>query len=121
MKKTILFSLIVLMLLLGCSQQEKTTPTSTITISGETTAKTYNIKIENSEFIPNSITIKRGDTIIWTNTGSVKHTITSDAGDELDSELVAKGQSYSHKFDEAGEFSYHCTPHPYMKATVIVE
>jgi plastocyanin len=29
--------------------------------------------------------------------------------------------SYERTFDQAGTFAYHCTPHPFMRGTVIVE
>lgn len=79
------------------------------------------IEIKNFAYSPSILTIKKGDTVTWTNMDSVKHTVTSDTGKELDSQLLTNGESYSHTFDTAGIFAYHCTPHPYMKARVIVE
>jgi hypothetical protein len=38
-----------------------------------------------------------------------------------DSGLKSPGESFSFTFNEKGTFSYHCTPHPQMKGTVIVE
>ncbi|MFH1325556.1 MAG: cupredoxin family copper-binding protein [archaeon] len=80
------------------------------------------IEIKNFAFQPNELTISQGDTVVWTNKDAgVKHTVTSDSGNELDSELLSKGESYSHTFNEKGTFDYHCTPHPYMEGKVIVE
>jgi plastocyanin len=31
------------------------------------------------------------------------------------------GDTWSYQFDEVGEFEYFCTPHPWMRAKVIVE
>ena len=86
----------------------------------ENTPQTYQIDIEDFSYKTKTLTIKKGDTVVWTNKDSVKHTVTSDSGNELDSALLAKGQSYSNTFTESGTFDYHCTPHPYMKGTVVV-
>ncbi len=79
------------------------------------------INIKDFTFNPATINIKKGTTVIWTNQDSTKHTVTSDSGSELDSELLAKGETYSHQFNQTGTFNYHCTPHPFMEAKVIVE
>ena len=40
---------------------------------------------------------------------------------KMDGAMMKKDQSYSITFNEAGTYDYHCTPHPFMKAKVIVE
>jgi amicyanin len=82
--------------------------------------KTYNAEIKDFAFISPALTINVGDTVIWTNRDSVKHTVTSDSESELDSELLPQGGTYAHTFNSAGEFFYHCRPHPYMKGQVVV-
>ena len=79
------------------------------------------IEISDFIFLPLELKIKQGGTITWTNKDKAGHTITSDSGSELNSELLSQGQTYSHVFNTKGTFEYHCTPHPYMKAKVIVE
>lgn len=86
-----------------------------------TTPTTHDVEISGFSFQPATLTIKKGDTVKWTNQDSASHTVTSDSGSELDSELLSNEQSYSHTFDEAGTFDYHCAPHSYMKAKIIVE
>ncbi len=83
--------------------------------------KTYPAEISGFAFSPSTLTIKVGDTVTWTNQDAAKHTVTSDSGSELNSELLGKGRSYSHTFATAGTYNYHCTPHPYMTGKVIVE
>jgi len=84
-------------------------------------SETYNINIQNFAYSNTALTIKQRDIITWTNKDSARHTVTSDSGSELDSELLDKEESYSHTFNTAGTYNYHCTPHPYMKGKVIVE
>jgi plastocyanin len=78
------------------------------------------VTIENYSFAPKTIKVKVGGTVTWTNKDSVAHTATED-NDEFDTGLIGKDQSKSITFDEAGTFAYHCTPHPDMKAMVMVE
>ena len=82
--------------------------------------KTYTINIENYDYKPKTLEIKKGDIVIWMNKDSVRHTVTSDNGNELDSKLLADGETYSHTFNNVGEFNYHCKPHPYMKGVIMV-
>ena len=84
-------------------------------------SKTIEISIMDYSFKIAELTINVGDTVIWTNKDSVKHTVTSDSGDELGSELLSKDKSYSHTFNSKGEFGYHCTPHSYMKGKIVVK
>ncbi len=89
--------------------------------SGIGATKEYNIEIKNFAFFPSILTIKAGTTITWTNSDSVSHTVTSDSGSELNSDLFSKGQTYSHTFNIVGTYNYHCKPHPSMKGVIIVQ
>ena len=82
---------------------------------------TNQVKITDYMFSPQTIKVKVGDTVTWTNNDTVKHTVTIDSGDGPKSDLFGKGQTYTYTFKKAGTFTYHCEPHPYMKGTVIVE
>lgn len=79
------------------------------------------VTIQNSSFSPTSLTVKVGTQVTWRNNDGIRHTVTSDSGGELDSPLLSTGNSYSHTFSTAGTFPYHCTPHPFMTGTVVVE
>ncbi len=105
---------------------ESSPPASTPPVSNPPSAptessKTYNIDIKSFAFSPSTLTIKKGDKVVWTNKDSAGHTVTSDFGNELNSGTLSNGESYSHTFNTAGTFEYHCAPHPFMKAKIIVE
>src|SRR3989344_3524102 len=91
--------------------------TNTETLS---TPKTYDIEIKDFAFTSSSLTIKKGDSVRWTNRDSVDHTATAD-NNAFDSPLLSDDESFTFTFNNAGEFSYYCKPHPYMKAKIIVE
>lgn len=82
-------------------------------------AKTYYVNISNYAFVPVNITINRGDSVKWVNTDYVQHTVESDTG-EFKSGFVKNQEVYDYTFYSIGTYSYHCGPHPSMKATVIV-
>ena len=85
------------------------------------TSSTVNIDISGFAFNPSLITIKAGDTIVWTNMDSAPHTVTSTSGKELESKTLDKGDTYSHTFTQAGTYDYFCAIHHGMRAKVIVE
>lgn len=60
-----------------------------------------------------------GTTVTWTNDDTMAHTVTASDG-SFDSDLIGAGETWSYTFDEVGEFNYQCTPHPWMRARVIV-
>lgn len=80
------------------------------------------VEIKNYSFTPQKITVKKGTTVTWENYDLVPHTVTMDDKNKKGpkSELFGKGKKFSYTFSETGKYSYHCEPHPYMKAEVTV-
>ncbi len=79
----------------------------------------------NECFIPSPVNIAIGDMVTWVNDDTAAHTSTSGSAADgpdgnWDSSLVMVDQSFSHTFDEAGEFPYFCMVHPWMTGMVIV-
>jgi plastocyanin len=71
-------------------------------------------------FAPATATINVGQTVTWTNNGAQAHTATADTGNAFDTGPIAAGDSKTITFDTPGTFTYHCTPHPWMKASITV-
>jgi plastocyanin len=73
-------------------------------------------------FTPSTITVVMGvnNTIIWTNDDSVPHTVTSDEG-TFSSGNLNPGDTYQFTFPAPGNYTYHCSYHPWMSGTVIVK
>ena len=76
--------------------------------------------IADFQFTPAQITINQGDTVTWTNNGPTPHSATAPDG-SFDTGIFPAGQSRSHTFNDAGTFSYICTPHPNMHGTIVVQ
>ena len=85
----------------------------------QATGDTVRIVMQGLAYQTPRLEISRGTTIIWENRDAVAHTSTSDDA-AWDSGLIEGGRSWSHTFGVAGTFAYHCTPHPFMKAVVVV-
>jgi plastocyanin len=83
-------------------------------------AASGSVTVSDFSFGPGTITINQGDTVTWVNNGPTPHSATSSSG-VFDTGIFPKGQSRSHTFNEAGTFAYICTPHPFMKGTVVVQ
>lgn len=86
---------------------------------GDNTPGANEVWIKGMAFGPSSITVSAGTTITWTNKDAVAHTVTSDNG-LFDSGNLTANSTFSRQFNTPGTYPYHCTPHPTMTATVIV-
>ncbi|MDO8528533.1 MAG: cupredoxin family copper-binding protein [Nanoarchaeota archaeon] len=78
------------------------------------------VKISNFAFSPSTLTINVGGKVVWTNMDSAPHTVVSDSGNEISSSSLSNGGTYSHTFNTAGTYDYHCSIHPSMKGTIVV-
>ncbi len=76
-------------------------------------------------FVPSSVSISAGSTVVWMNDDTAAHTVTSGSpatGPDgvFDSSLVMVGASFEVTFDDAGSIDYFCMVHPWMTGTVNV-
>jgi len=79
----------------------------------------------NKCFIPSSVSIMKGDTVVWSNDDTAAHTITSGSPAEgpsgmFDSSLLIGGKSFEHTFDSSGSVDYFCMVHPWMTGSIQV-
>lgn len=65
-------------------------------------------------------TIFPGQTVKWTNNDSVNHTATAD-DNSWGTGTMAPGVTFVRRFDTAGTYTYHCSYHPEMTGTIVVE
>jgi len=73
------------------------------------------------KFTVETVTISAGQAVRWTNRDPVEHTVTFDGAAEPGSPVIPPNGSYVHRFDKPGTYTYHCTPHPFMKGVVVVK
>jgi len=87
---------------------------------GATAVSSNAVSIQDFSFSPKVIRVKQGTKVVWKNSDIVSHTVTSDSN-AFSSPLLGQAKTFEYTFAAKGEYSYHCTPHPRMKGTVIVE
>jgi plastocyanin len=75
------------------------------------------VSIGDDFFRPGTVTVAKGGTVTWTNTGNSPHTV---SGDALNSGNLNGGQKYSKTFTKAGTYHYVCAYHSDMHGTVKV-
>lgn len=78
------------------------------------------MSIVRFSYRPASIVVPVGTKVTFVNHDTTNHTVTADRG-AFDLGNLDQGQSMTFRFSKAGTYSYHCTYHPFMHGTVIVE
>ena len=90
--------------------------------AGEPGAAAATVRMAQLKFQADSIAIGAGQIVRWVNADPLEHTVTFDAPDAPPgSPLIPMGGSYAVRFDKPGAYTYHCTPHPFMKGVVVVK
>ncbi|SRR6266581_1610232 len=79
----------------------------------------HTIVIEGVKFEPETLTVKRGETVRWVNKDPFPHTVT--AAGVFDSHDIGPDRSWKYVARKAGQYRYICTLHPNMKGTLTVE
>lgn len=82
--------------------------------------RTHTVEIKGMVFVPDSITVARGDTIVWINRDFVPHTATGQGGPAWDTGELAEGDSGRFVPKTAGALAYICALHPTMRGVVVV-
>jgi plastocyanin len=77
------------------------------------------IAIANFAFAPANLSVRTGDTVTWTNTDDVSHTVTAD-NDAFDSGAFGHGANFQLTAGPPGAYTYFCQIHPFMKGTLTV-
>lgn len=135
MKKVIAYWLLMVLLGLavgGCQATEPTTTTTEPTTTEPTTTTTpatatttpasdvFEVAVVDNGYLPKIATVPVGTTVTWVHQSIIVHTVTSDAP-LYDSGFLREGNSFSYTFDQSGTYEYHCTIHPTLRGTVVVE
>jgi plastocyanin len=77
------------------------------------------VAMKDIKFIPAHITVKKGQTVIWTNEDGVDHTVTADSGASFNSGNLQPGVTYKWKASQAGKVHYYCTIHGQQQSGTI--
>jgi len=81
---------------------------------------TVRATMKNLAFIPRRIEIEAGTTVAWKNDDPLDHTVIA-VDKSFDSGLIRSGATWHRTFTRPGTYEITCTPHPFMKVTVVVK
>jgi plastocyanin len=87
-------------------------------------AKPITVTMKSLSFSPKSIEVQVGDSVVWKSEARTKHTaISDDDGKTFDTGEIEPGKSSKPvKFENPGEFKYHCKVHgKTMSGTIVVK
>ncbi|CAN5554713.1 hypothetical protein BH09CHL1_BH09CHL1_02960 [soil metagenome] len=82
---------------------------------------TEEITLINFTFVPNTLEVKAGTTVAFTNKDSATHEVAFYESSIDDSGIFDNGGSFTVTFGQPGEYHLACGPHPGMSATIIVK
>lgn len=81
-------------------------------------------EIESLCYIPEFLSVKEGSKVVWINQDAAFHSVTSGVYGEpdgrFDSGHMDPEERFEYVFDDAGQFLYHCTLHPWMTGVIEV-
>jgi plastocyanin len=77
------------------------------------------VSITGMKFIPEVITVSKGDTIIFTNNDIVDHDVTEEKSKAWTSSVIHSGKSWRMVATESAD--YFCSIHVVMKGKIVVE
>jgi plastocyanin len=81
---------------------------------------THTVVMEGVAVAPTTLTVAKGDTVVWVNKDPFPHTATAQ-DKSFDSKEIAPGKSWRFTAKKSGTFAYICTLHPTMKGTLVVK
>jgi len=77
------------------------------------------VDIQDSNYIPPTLTVPVGTTVRWINHDEETHTVTSMTGLFGSAGLDLK-EEYDYTFTAPGVYPYTCELHPHMRGTIVV-
>jgi len=117
--------------LAGCGGDDSDDTASSPAPATETTAPAddaaapgdvVKVNMEDIKFVPEDITVKVGQKILWTNTdGNIPHTVTAREGADFDSGNMNGGDTFDFTPEEAGTIAYVCTIHAGQNGSITVK
>jgi plastocyanin len=79
-------------------------------------SKVYTVEIKNMRFVPDDITVKKGDTIVWVNRDMIAHDVTEEGKKLWTSSVIPPGSSWKTEIVSAA--NYYCSIHVVMKGKI---
>ena len=91
-----------------------------LAVAANAQARGFAVKIDNFTFNPQQITVRAGETVVWTNHDDIPHTVTSTTM-AFRSKALDTDDKFSFTFAAPGKYDYFCSLHPTMTGSIVVE
>jgi plastocyanin len=119
----------------GCGDDDDSSDSGSANTAAETAAapqgaatapasgEVVDVDIKDVKFNPKDLTIKKGETVKWTNSDGFAHDVTKEGGPGPDfkSKTLEGGDTFEQTFDTAGKIDYLCTIHSGQTGTITVK
>jgi plastocyanin len=110
---------LLVLLVVGCTvalaaDKAKDAPTT------KKSDKSRTISMKDKKYVPDSLTIKVGETVVWQNDDDHDHTVIAD-DKSFKSGNINPDDTFEYTFKKTGTFKYACKYHPRMKGSITVE
>jgi plastocyanin len=109
--------LCVLFFLPGCGNGEQKPVVQTNTVK-QVPYQVYTVEIKEMKFVPDSISVKKGDEVVFVNRDMVPHCVTEEKDSAWSSSAIAPGESYLLVVKQSTD--YYCAIHKVMKGKIVV-
>jgi plastocyanin len=81
--------------------------------------RSHSVEIRGFAYLPATLEIVAGDTVVWINRDAVPHTATGD-GRGWDSDTLDTGEAWRLVAAQRGSQPYYCAFHPTMRGELVV-
>ena len=97
-----------------------TNPTPEAQTSTQGESGVVSVGMKDIKFVPEQITAKVGQKIVWTNNESIPHNVTATDGADFESETLQEGDTFEYTAAAAGTIDYVCTIHEGQNGKITV-
>jgi plastocyanin len=95
-------------------------PAETTPAGSSASGSTVKVSMKDIKFVPEKITAKVGQKIVWTNDDSPPHNVTATDGADFASDTLNTGQTFEYTPTKAGTIKYVCTIHSGQNGEITV-
>lgn len=113
--RPLLLALTATLTLAACGEDSSSTATPAEPQTGR-----VDVGMNRLKFEPDSITVKTGATVVWTNKENVPHDVVAEEGADFASDQFGEGGTFEWTAKAPGTVKYVCTLHPGMDGTITV-
>jgi plastocyanin len=92
-----------------------------VLLAGAQTPAAVAVGIDNFTFNPQTLTVKAGTKVTWTNRDDIPHGIASANNAFTRSQALDTDDSFTFTFTTPGTYQYFCYIHPHMTGSIVVE